>query len=130
MTRMDLAHANEAQVSKVRMPISIPVGESRQLLEVVATIEGQSHELFAHHREHERDVVQVKGGLGQHGFARQRGFGDPVGDTNRPLMVLVIPIGECDQKSSVGNGFHDRENPFREDRSFGPRTEPARRMNA
>jgi hypothetical protein len=45
-------------------------------------------------------------------------------------MMPIVPVGERDQEPGVGDAFHEREKPFREERSFEPRTEPASRMNA
>ena len=41
----------------------------------------------------------------------------------------VVAVGEGDEKTSVCDAFHDRENPFREDRSRGPLIDPASRIN-
>ena len=40
----------------------------------------------------------------------------------------VVAVGKRDQQAGVGNSLHVRENPFRAERSFGPRTLPARRI--
>ena len=44
-------------------------------------------------------------------------------------MVQIILVCERNEKTGIGNTFHPRENPFRLERSFGPRTAPANRMN-
>ena len=38
----------------------------------------------------------------------------------RPGMMAVMPVAECNNKASVGDPFHFRENPFRDDKSAGP----------
>ena len=45
-------------------------------------------------------------------------------------MVPVVTVGEGDKKTGIRDPFHERENPFREERSRGPLTDPASRMNA
>src|SRR6266568_2429507 len=42
-------------------------------------------------------------------------------------MVLVVSIAERNDKACVGDAFHEREKPFREDKSRGPATFPAKR---
>jgi hypothetical protein len=44
-------------------------------------------------------------------------------------MMPVVAVGKGDQKARVRDAFHDREKPFREDRSRGPLIDPASRMN-
>jgi hypothetical protein len=44
-------------------------------------------------------------------------------------VVLVGAIEERDQQSGVGDAGHGRVKPFRDDKSRGPRTAPANRMN-
>ena len=40
----------------------------------------------------------MKGGLRQNRFASQQRFGDPSGDAHSPVVVLIIPISEGDEK--------------------------------
>jgi hypothetical protein len=44
-------------------------------------------------------------------------------------VVAVAAIGERHQQTGIGDAFHDVENPLRDDKSLGPRTVPASRMN-
>ena len=61
-------------------------------------------------------------------FTSQQWLGNPTGNRHRPFVVFVTPIGEGNEKTCIRNGFHERENPFRVERFFAPRTLPARRM--
>lgn len=70
----------------------------------------------------------MKRRFGKHRFACQQRFVNTAGDTQRPIMILVMSISERDEKASIRDSFQDRENPYRLDRFFGPRTLPARRM--
>ena len=72
----------------------------------------------------------MKGGLRQNRFASQQRLGDPSGDTHSPVVVSIIPVSKGDEESGIRNALHERENPLRLERSFGPRTVPARRMKA
>jgi hypothetical protein len=45
-------------------------------------------------------------------------------------VVLIIPISKGDEEPGIRNALHERENPLRLERSFGPRTVPAKRMKA
>jgi hypothetical protein len=51
------------------------------------------------------------------------------GHADGPLVMPVMAVGKGDQKTRVRDAFHDREKPFREDRSRGPLMDPASRMN-
>lgn len=97
---------------------------------MVLAVEGKGDQLVSNHRENEEDVPQMKGGLRQNRFASQQRFGDPSGDAYSPVVVLIIPISEGDEKPGIRNALHERENPLRFERSFGPRTVPAKRMKA
>ena len=43
-------------------------------------------------------------------------------------MVPIIPISEGDEETGIRNSLHERENPLRLERFFGPRIAPAKRM--
>jgi len=62
----------------------------------------------------------LKGSFGQNSFARQQGFGNSLCDIHGPNMVLVVPSGECPYEAGIGDAFHERENPLREETSGGP----------
>jgi hypothetical protein len=70
----------------------------------------------------------MKGGLRQNRFASQQRFSDPSGDTHSPVVVPIIPISKGDEEPGIRNALHERENPLRLERSFEPRTVPAKRM--
>jgi hypothetical protein len=71
----------------------------------------------------------MKSSFREHGFAGQGRLAEASRNLKRPGMMFVATIGKCDEKAGVGNSSHKRANPFRCDRSGGPSTEPARRMN-
>jgi len=50
------------------------------------------------------------------------------GDTHGPVVVAVVSIDKGNAESGMHNALHERENPLRLERSFGPRTVPAKRM--
>ena len=56
--------------------------------------------------------------------------GQITGMDSRLFLVSIIPISKGDEESGIRNALHERENPLRLERSFGPRTVPARRMKA
>jgi hypothetical protein len=43
----------------------------------------------------------------------------------RPEVMAVMAVAECNNETGVGNSFHLREKPFRDDRSLGPDIAPA-----
>ena len=91
-------------------------------------VESKGDQFVSNHRENEGDAPQMKGGLCQNRFASQQRFGDPSGDTHSPVVVPIIPISEGDEEAGVRNSLHERENPLRLERFFGPRIVPAKRM--
>jgi len=44
--------------------------------------------------------------------------------------MSIVAIGKADEETGGSNPFHERANPLRVERFFGPRTLPARRMKA
>ena len=97
---------------------------------MVLAVESKGDQFVSNHRENKEDVPQMKGGLRQNRFASQQRFGDPSGDAHSPVVVLIIPISKGDEEPGIRNALHERENPLRLERSFGPRTVPAKRMKA
>lgn len=130
MARMQFAHSDQTEIREVGLAIRIPRRESGELRQMIIAIELERDEAFLDHREHERDTLKMESRLGEHGLAREQRLGQALSDLDRPVVVSVVSIRERDEKSGVGDALHERENPFRAERSFGPRTEPARRMKA
>ena len=97
---------------------------------MVLAVESEGDQSVPDHCENERDAPQVKSGLRQNGFAGQQRFGDPTGDAHSPVVVSVVSIGKGDEETGIRNALHGRENPLRLERSFGPRTVPAKRIKA
>jgi hypothetical protein len=71
---------------------------------------------------------QVKRRFRQYRFARQQRLGEGPGDFGCPPMVIPS-VAESHQEAGIGNRPHLREKPFRFERSGGPSTAPASRMN-
>jgi hypothetical protein len=129
MAGMHLAHPNQAEIGEIRLAIRIPLGERSQLRQVLSAVECERYQPLPYHREGEGNAPEVEGGLGQDGLTRQERLDESFGNADRPLMVLVVPVGESDQEARIGDALQGRENPLREDRSFAPLTAPARAMN-
>jgi hypothetical protein len=72
----------------------------------------------------------MESSLGEDCFTGQQRLGDAFGNCERPIVKLVFAVCERDQEAGIGNADHDRLNPLRWDRSFGPSTVPARDINA
>jgi hypothetical protein len=72
----------------------------------------------------------VKSALRQNGFAGQQRFRYPTRDADGPVVVSIVSIGKSDEEAGIRNALHERENPLRLERSFGPRTVPAKRIKA
>ena len=130
MTRVQLAHPNDAEVGQVRTAVRVPLREDRELRQMVAAFECQRDQPLADHGQGQTRVMQMKGRLGQDGFAAQERLRQALRHLDGPFVVAVSPVRERDQESGVRYALHDREKPFRDERSLGPRTVPASRMNA
>ena len=97
---------------------------------MILAVESEGDQSVPDHCEKERDIAQVKSGLRQNGLAGQQRFGNPTGDAHSPVVVSIVPIGKADEEPGIRNALHERENPLRLERSFGPRTVPAKRIKA
>jgi hypothetical protein len=95
----------------------------------IATLERHHDETVANHAEDEGGVLEVEGSFREHGLAREQRLRDLLRNRHRPVVMLIVAIGERHEKARVGDPSPDRENPFRSDRSRGPLAEPARAMN-
>ena len=49
--------------------------------------------------------------------------------TGCPVVMGVAAVGKRDQETCIGDPLHFFEKPFRVERSLGPRTAPANRIN-
>jgi hypothetical protein len=97
---------------------------------MVLAVESESDQSVSDHSENQRHVAKVKCGLRQDGFTGKQRLGNSTGNVHGPVVVPVVPIGKADEETGVRNALHERENPLRVERSFEPRTVPARRMKA
>ncbi len=66
-----LAHADEAKIGKIGLAVAIAARKGCELGQMVLAVESESDQSVSDHRENERNVPQVKGGLRQNGFASQ-----------------------------------------------------------
>jgi len=126
---IELAHANEAEIRKIGLPISVSPGERGELGNVLPAVKSQSYETLLQHREDDGHASQVKPRFCQDCLTGQERLADLLSHANRPLVMAIVAVGEGDEEPGIRNAPHERANPLREDRSRGPRTEPASRMN-
>jgi len=82
-----------------------------------------------HKSQNYRGILEMKCAFGKHSITRQKRLRDLIREPNRPVVILVVTIRECHKKPGIGDAFHDRKKPLRDDRSRGPDTLPAQRMN-
>jgi hypothetical protein len=126
---MHFAQADQAEIRQIGVSIGIPLSQRFELRPVLAAVERNLHQPFVNHGERRPDALEAEGRFGENGLARQQGRRYLLGESDGPLMVAVVSIRECDQEACVGNPCHDFEKPVRDERSWGPLTEPASRMN-
>ena len=128
VVRVKLAHSNQAKIREIGTTIRVTLGEPGELRQMIAAVEGEGDQPFAQHRQHQRRILQMERRLRENGLAREQGLREALSDTDRPLVMTVVAIGERDQEARVGDALHERVKPLRFERSFGPRTLPASRM--
>ena len=129
MARMKLAETHETQIGQVGSAIRIPRRQTLQLRPVISAVECHFYKPFAHQRQNGLHVLQMKSRFGENRLAREERLGDLFRDADGPIVMIVVAIGKRDKKAGIGDAFHSRENPFRDDRLRAPLTDPASRMN-
>jgi hypothetical protein len=67
--------------------------------------------------------------LRQDWFTGEKRLGDVLAQLKSPRVVCIRSIRKSDQKTRIGDPLHDVEKPFLFERSLGPFTIPASRMN-
>jgi hypothetical protein len=92
---------------------------------VVAAVERDLYQSFPYQRQYRFHTLQVKRGFREDGLAGEERRGDLRRHFHSPCVMAIVAIGESHQKAGVGNPVHERENPFRDDKSRAPCTEPA-----
>lgn len=97
---------------------------------MIVAVECQLDEAGPNQIESDANTTEMKGRFGQNRLTSQQWLRRVCGDADRPVVEAVVPVGERDQKASVRNPFHPWLNPLREERFFGPRTQPASSMYA
>jgi hypothetical protein len=73
LSRVVLAHSDQAQIGKVRMAIFESSGHGGELIDVSPTLKSNAPHSVPDQRQHVGDRRQVTGRLHQVGFAGQRG---------------------------------------------------------
>jgi hypothetical protein len=91
----ELAHANEAEIREVGLPIGVSLGERGELGDVLPAVEGQSNEPLLQHREDDRNASQVKPRFCQDRLTGQEGLADLLSHANRPLMMAIVAVNDC-----------------------------------
>ncbi len=116
VTGVELTEADEAHIREIGVAVGIAFRDFSQPRQLFGNVQGRHHQTFPNQGQRYGGAPKVKGGLCQHSLASQQGFGHLFGQADRPVVVAVAPAGERDQKA-------------REERSGGPETQPAKRMN-
>ncbi len=114
---MHLAQADQAEIGQIGISSGIPPSQRFELRPVLAAIERNLHQALVNHGERRLDALEVEGRFGKDGLARQQGRRYLLGEPDRPVMVAVVGVRECDQEPCVGDPGHAFAKPFREDKS-------------
>jgi hypothetical protein len=127
--RIEFAHSNETEISKVGLPVAIALGEFANPLYMVGQPEGELDQTRFYKIQDQTDITEMKCGLRKHWFAGEEWRGDPLCNIHRPPMMKIGAITESDKKSSVRDSLHFLENPLRCDERGSVETRPAKRIN-
>jgi len=127
--RIELAHADEAEIRKVGCPVRVPLGQSRKMWQVILRLKCQFDQAGLDQLQHNRRALEMERRLGENGLAAQQRLGQTRRHADGPAVVPIVPIGERDNEARVGNPLHRLENPLRLERSRAPEIDPARCMN-
>ena len=127
MARVQLAQSDQAEIGKVGLPFGETLGEERQLGDMRRHIKGDPNQALVEDLEDDSRAPEMKRALRQHRLTGKKRRINARRDANRPVMMLVAAIGECHEKTSVGDALH-LVKPLRVERSAASRTEPASRM--
>ncbi len=128
--RVELAHTDEAEVCQVGLTVPVSLRKRFKVRKVLPAIERDSEKSLPDELQHERGVLQMKRGLCENRFAGQKRSGYPLGQPDGPFVMLIVPVGKRHHESTIGDSLHLEEKPLREERSLGPRMDPARRRKA
>lgn len=128
MPRVELAHPDKTEVGEIGVAVRVAACQHLEGAQMIGAAEGDGDHTFVDHRQHERNALKMKRRLGQNGLAGQQRLGHPLCQRHRPVMVDIIAVGKCNEKTGVSDALHFFEKPLRVDSSRGPRTDPAKRM--
>jgi hypothetical protein len=126
---MKFTQADETQIRQVRLAIRVALRQFHEPGQVLGNTQGRPYQSLAYRSQHQNRVPQVKCGFGENRFSRQERLANLPANAAGPFVVGVVAIRESDQETGAGDRPHLRENPLRPDRSAGPATAPASRMN-
>lgn len=129
MSRMQLAHTDQAQIRQVGPTVLIPLSQFCYSRQMIGKMEVRLNHASPHEIEDQRGIAKMKSRFGKYGFAGEQWLYYLLSDLNGPLMMMVISVSECNQEARVSYRFHFLEKPFRAERPGGPETLPARRRN-
>ena len=127
--RIQFAHPNDTQVGKIRLAIPVSAREFFEARDVFRNIEDRFNQPRPDELQNQPCVSEMKCGLGQNRFTRQEWIVNLVCESDGPVVVLISPVSESDKEAGIGDTLHLLEKPFRDERSAGPDTFPARRRN-
>src|SRR5260370_29398872 len=92
-------------------------------------VESQNNDSFVQQMEDCRAISKMKRCFCQNGFAGQQRLGQLISNGAGPIVMLVIAAHKGDKEPRVCDADHERENPFRLDKSRRrPRMIPPRRI--
>lgn len=124
-----LAHADQAKIGEVGLAVTVAPCQRGELRQVIVTVKSQANEPVLKHGHYQRGVLKMKSRFSEHRLTGKQRLGNLRSQMQRPLVVGVATINECDQKPGIGDAFQAREKPLRLERFFGPFMLPARRIN-
>ncbi len=109
MAWKQFAHANQAQIGKVRLSICKLACQGGQFRKMLAGVEGQTDESLFHHLKNRRGIAEVERRFRKHRFTRQQRFRNLTAEAFCPCVVFVTSIFESDEETGIGNSSHVRE---------------------
>jgi hypothetical protein len=113
---VQFAHADQAQVRKVRITVPVSPGEFRNARQVIGKTERELNQPCAHEIENQDGIREMENRFGQYGLARKQWFRHPARQLNGPAVVSIGRITERDQEPCISNRFHVSEKPLRIER--------------
>ena len=126
--RVKLTETYEADICKVWVLIGKSPCNLKQARHVVEDIQHRCDKPLLDEFQSESSILKMKCRFCQNRIASKQRFGNLVCQVYCPIVVEVVPVGKSYEETRVCDSVHDFEKPFREERSRGPDTTPAKRM--